>query len=140
MNLEKATKSIEQALQRMDSLYGAVVFDEWAIVSLHDRKERVVTYSGPRKAHFETNLVKEIESLREEIFDSSHGVGDFEFARDAGGTHYDALLVLNSTIYLICNNTSQSMDDVSRNAKWLKAQVPFVELSDKFRSDPLAAQ
>jgi hypothetical protein len=40
-------------------------------------------------------------------------------------------------IYLICNNTVQSMDGITKDPLWLGAQVPFVELSDKFRADPL---
>jgi hypothetical protein len=30
------------------------------------------------------------------------------------------------------------MDAITKDPLWLGAQVPFVELSDKFRADPLA--
>jgi hypothetical protein len=47
-------------------------------------------------------------------------------------------MVLGKEIYLICNNTVQSMDAITKDPLWLGAQVPFVELSDKFRADPVA--
>jgi len=31
----------------------------------------------------------------------------------------------------------QSMDVIAKDPLWLAAQVPFVELCDKFREDPL---
>jgi hypothetical protein len=30
------------------------------------------------------------------------------------------------------------MDEIARDPLWLNAQVPFVEMSDKFRDNPLA--
>jgi hypothetical protein len=47
-------------------------------------------------------------------------------------------MVVGQGIYLICNNTVQSMDSITQDTLWLGAQVPFVELSDKFRAAPLA--
>jgi len=38
---------------------------------------------------------------------------------------------------LICNNTHESMDSIAKNSRWLGAQVPFAELSDKIRANPL---
>jgi len=64
-------------------------------------------------------------------------VGDFEFALEATGTHYDACLCVGRASYLICNNTAKSMAEIRESPGWLKAQKPFVELSDKFRADPL---
>jgi hypothetical protein len=49
-------------------------------------------------------------------------------------------MVLGEGIYLICNNTVQSMDGIAKDPLWLGAQVPFVELSDKLRDDPLVAR
>ena len=48
-----------------------------------------------------------------------------------------AITVLGSTIYLICNNTRASMEEITRDPKWLNAQVPFAELSEAIRPDPL---
>jgi len=46
-------------------------------------------------------------------------------------------VVLGEGIYLICNNTKSSMEEITRDPKWLNAQVPFAELSEAVRPDPL---
>ena len=46
-------------------------------------------------------------------------------------------MVLGPGFYLICNNTSETMDTIAKNPRWLTAQVPFAGLSDKIRSSPL---
>ena len=66
-----------------------------------------------------------------------YDVGDFEFARHGIGTGFESFMVLAEGIFLICNNTVQSMDGITKDPRWLEAQVPFVELSDKFRADPV---
>jgi len=53
------------------------------------------------------------------------------------GTGFESFLVLGKGIFLICNNTFQSMDGITQDPLWLGAQVPFVELSDKIRGDPV---
>ena len=47
-------------------------------------------------------------------------------------------MVLGRGLYLICNNTSESMDSIAKNPRWLNAQVCFAELSDRIRANPLA--
>jgi hypothetical protein len=47
-------------------------------------------------------------------------------------------MALGDGVYLLCNNTQSTMDDIAKNPKWLSAQVPFAELSDKVRSNPVA--
>ena len=63
---------------------------------------------------------------------------DFEFTRNGVGPAFESFMVVGDRMYLICNNTVQTMDAISRDPLWLGAQVPFVELSEKFRSDPLS--
>jgi hypothetical protein len=46
-------------------------------------------------------------------------------------------MVLGTAIYLICNNTVESMDTLAKDPKWLNAQVPFAELGDKLGMNPL---
>jgi hypothetical protein len=46
-------------------------------------------------------------------------------------------MVLGEGLYLICNNTADSMEGITQEPRWIEAQVPFVELSDKIRSHPL---
>lgn len=121
----------------MDALYGRVVFDEWAIISLAAPKGRVLAYIGPRKEGFKKNFRTDVGALREGLLNPKYSVGDFEFARDGVGPAFEAFMVVGRGIYLICNNTVQSMDTITQESQWLGAQVPFVELSDKVRDNPL---
>ena len=52
----------------------------------------------------------------------------------------EANMALGKGLYLICNNTVQSMDAITKDPLWLGAQVPFVELSDEFREDPVVTR
>jgi hypothetical protein len=137
MNLEETTKAITQCAEQMNSRYQSAVFDEWAIVSIAQKKSRILGYLGPRNDDFLKNFANDLGALRTQLMHSSHGVGDFEFTRHGVGTLHEAFMVLGEGIYLICNNTQNSMEGIAKNALWIDAQVPFVELSDKFRSNPL---
>lgn len=121
----------------MNSRYKKVVFDEWAIVSLPEKKGRIMGYLGPRNDDFLKNFANDLGALRVELLNAEHGAGDFEFARHGVGTLIEAFMVLGKGIYLICNNTMNSMEGITKDARWIDAQVPFVELSDRIRSDPL---
>ena len=137
MTLDEANLLIQAGLDLMNARYGSTVFNEWAVLALHDKGSRILHYSGPRKEDFHKNLGTDLDALRDELQSRQFGVGDFEFARHAGGTHFDAFLVLGRGFYLICNNTHASMDAITKDPRWLSAQVPFVELSDKFRANPV---
>ena len=137
MNLEQVTKLIKRCAEQMNSRYKKVVFDEWAVVSLAHRKSRILNYLGPRNDDFLKNFANDLGALRTQLGDSRHGVGDFEFARHGVGTLIEAFLVLGDGLYLICNNTANSMDGITKDDRWIDAQVPFVELSDQVRTDPL---
>ncbi len=138
MNLEESLKLIQNCAAQMNQLYGQTVFDEWAVISLTAREGKILGYIGPRKEDFQKNFTADLGALRSEIGAAHHGLGDFAFARHGFGTHFEGFLVLGDQIYLICNNTTRSMSDIAQDSRWLKAQVPFVELSDRFRSDPVA--
>ena len=138
MTLDAATKLIQSCAERMNARYKNVVFDEWAIVSLKRGKGTVLAYSGPRKQAFEKNFFSDAGALRTGMLARRLTPGDFEFAHDGVGTGFESFTVLADGVYLIWNNTVQSMDGISQNPRWLNAQVPYVELSDRFRTDPLA--
>jgi hypothetical protein len=138
MRLDQATALTKLCAEQMDARYQKVVFDEWAIISLAARKGRVLAYIGPRKKGFQKNFLTDVGALREGLLNDEYSVGDFEFARHGVGSAFESFMVVGQGIYLICNNTVQSMDSITRDPLWLGAQVPFVELSDKFRADPLA--
>ena len=137
MTLDEAISSIKACAGRMDQRYGKVVFDEWAIISLAENKARVLAYIGPRNDQFLENFVKDLGVLRAELVAEKYGVGDFEFSRHGVGTGFESFMVMGKGLYLICNNTRESMDAIAKNPRWLDAQGAFAELSDKVRANPL---
>lgn len=137
MTLDEANRQIKECAASMDAAYHKTVFDEWAIVLFRERKGTVLTYLGPRKEDFQRNFVNDLKDLRVQLLSNTHGMGDFEFARYGVGTKAEAFMVVGQGIYLICNHTTSSMDSIAKDPLWLNAQVPFVELSDQFRADPL---
>jgi hypothetical protein len=137
MNLDQAKDLIKSCAEQMHSRYGRAVFDEWAIVSFGEHKGRVLAYIGPRKEGFKKNFLTDAGSLRAGLMNSEYAVGDFEFARDGVRTGFESFLVIGKGVYLICNNTVDSMEGIAKDPKWFSAQVPFVELSDKVRADPV---
>jgi hypothetical protein len=137
MTIDHALELIKSCAGQMDARYRKVVFDEWAIVSLADNKGHVLAYAGPRKEGFQKNFLTDAGALRAGLLTQEHNIGDFDFARHGIGTGFEAFMVVGKGLYLICNNTVQSMDGITKDPLWLGAQVPFVELSDKFRADAL---
>ncbi len=138
MNIETITTLIKTCAGQMNSRYGSVVFDEWAVVSLAENKARVHYYTGPRNDDFLLSFVKDLGVLRSQLLEGAYGAGDFEFARHGVGTVFEAFVVLGNGLYLICNNTGSSMEAIAKDPRWLNAQVPFVELAEKVSTDPLA--
>ena len=137
MTLDEVKKLIKTCAAQMDAHYGKTVFDEWAVISLAENKARVLAYVGPRNDDFLKNFANDLGTLRAELLGANYGVGDFAFARHATGTHFEAFMVLGTAIYLICNNTHATIDAIAKDPKWLHAQVPFAELGDKLRMNPL---
>ncbi len=137
MTLDHAKKLIQSCAEQMHARYQKPVFDEWAIVSLAGNKGYVLAYIGPRKEDFKKNFLADAGSLRAGLLGTPHEVGEYEFARHGVGTGFEAFISVGQGIYLICNNTAQSMDGITKDPRWLEAQVPFVELSEQFRADPL---
>jgi len=78
--------------------------------------------------------------LRPRLLSHQCGPGDFEFARYGNGTGFEAFMVVGPRIYLIWNNTGNSMEDISKDPRWLRAQVAFLELTESFRKDALAVR
>ena len=131
LNLDETMRDVLACATRMDAEYGSTVFDEWAVVSLQRPHARVLAYSGPRGQEFRRNFSHDLGSLKSALLDGGHQVGDFEFARHATGTCFEGFMALGDETYLICNNTRSSMDEITKNPRWLSAQVPFADLSEK---------
>ncbi len=140
MTIDQAVNQIQSCAEQMNARYQKVVFDEWAVVSLEESRGRLLAYVGPRKAGFQKNFLTDAGPLRQGLLRQQWNIGDFDFARHGVGTNFESFMVLGEGLFLICNNTVQSMDGISKDPLWLSAQVPFVELSDKFRADPLVLE
>ena len=137
MTLPQALDLVKSTSDNMNARYGKVVFDEWAIVSLKRGHERIVSYQGPRKDHFQKNFVNDLGTLRAEVLTTKHQPGHFDFARHQAGTGFEAFVCAGDELYLICNNTQSTMDIIAGDTRWLEAQKSFAELTDKFQSGPL---
>ena len=137
MNLDAARSAVIPALGRMTSLYNKPVFDEWILVKLAAEQGAILAYSGPRAESYQRKFKDDLVPLRAELEQQHLGVGDFAFVQDATGTRFDACLRLGPAGYLFCNHTEKSMADIRQDPLWREAQKPFVQLSEKFRSDPL---
>ena len=123
----------------MNAGYGKTVFDEWALVSLKHGEEKIVYYSGPRREDFQKNFMSDLGSMRAELLTDRHLPGQYDFARHGVGTGFEAFVCVGSELYLICNNTQRSMDDITRDQRWLEAQKAFAELTEHFSGDAVAA-
>lgn len=137
MTLDQAKNWIKACVDQMHVQYQKVVFDEWAIVSLAENKGRIWAYIGPRKDGFLQNFAADASALRAGLLSTQQHIGDFEFNRHGVGTSFESFTVIGEGLYLICNNTVQTMDAIAKEPRWLCAQVPFVELCERFRQDPL---
>ena len=137
MTLKNATRLIKAHAEAMNARYGRIVFDEWAIVSFVGSRGFLHAYSGPRENRFQNSFLRDAESLWADLLTHDHDPGDFEFSHDGLGTRFESFTVLGEGVYLIWNNTVQCMDDIAKNPLWLGAQVPFLDLGDKFRADPM---
>jgi hypothetical protein len=137
MTLDEIREKIKSCADQMNSRYGSGVFDEWVVVSLEKNRARILHYTGPRNDQFLENFVADLGTLRTALLDTKYGPGDFEFARHGVGTGIEAFLVLGAGLYLICNNTRESMDTIAKNPRWLGAQVPFAALAEAIRANPL---
>lgn len=136
MQWNDAINQIQACGARMTALYGAPVFDEWAVLKLNGITS-VAYYSGPRPSEFLATFARDSAALMGEAGNRPYSAGEFEFARDSAGTVFDAFLVLGGGCILVCNNIALSMAEIRANPTWLKAQVAFVEMSEQFRADPL---
>lgn len=137
MNVADAHAVILQHLGRVNSLYGQPVFNEWVLVAMRNPGGAILAYEGPRAESYKRQFPTDIASMQRELADEKLAVGDFLFAREAHGTHYDACIRLGETSYLFCNHTQRTMTDIRLSPHWLAAQKAWVELCQRFAADPL---
>src|SRR5215471_8618085 len=94
MTLEQANKLVKSCAEQMQARYGKVVFNEWAIISLAEKKGHILAYVGPRREGFAKNFLEDAGSLRSGLLTTEHEVGDYDFARHGVGTGFEAFMVL----------------------------------------------
>jgi hypothetical protein len=105
MTLYDARSLIITALGRMNTFYSQTVFDEWVVVSLRPEGASILAYYGPRVTNFRKQFAEDVAPLRAEMAGKRLTAGDFEFAPEAAGTHFDVCMRLGATGYLIGNHT-----------------------------------
>lgn len=137
MTLADARTALVATLGRMNAAYGAVVFNEWVLVSIRADNNAILAYDGPRAEKYKQHFTLDLSSMLRELATQKLGVGDFAFASDAPGTHYDACLRMGESSYLFCNHTTRTMTEIRQSPLWLAAQKHWAELSQKVAADPL---
>lgn len=123
----------------MNEAYGRPVFDELAIVQVTDVSTLSLHYyEGAREAEFLNEMMEDSVALRNDVGDTRNNLGgEFGFTREGGGEGIDAYICLGPRIFLLCNNTAQSMEEVTKDGRWLQAQGEFLNASQYFVVDPL---
>ncbi len=139
MNLSDARTLITRCAERMDTLGGGVVFDEWAVITLGGGGARLAAYQGPRVESFRQRFNADIRPLQTELEGRRLEVGEFAFVADAPGTAYDACVRAGPAVYLWWNNTKATLEDIRARGSWLPAQKVFADLCEVFRRDPVEA-
>jgi hypothetical protein len=138
MKLTEAIEKIRTHLKRMDSIYGEVVFDEWAILATDaSGVTRVVAYSGSREAEFSKHVPQDARALKEAGEQRTYEIGDFEFVQDAQGASLDAFIRTGRASFLVFNHTAGTMAKVRASANWKTAQPTWFNLAEAFRASPL---
>lgn len=137
MNLATAGKHIKACRDRMDALYLKPVFDEWVLLRFDQDGVNILSYTGPRCERFKKQMHGDSAPLFAEMGGKHYGIGDFEFVDQGDGSKFDACVRLGESTYLLCNNTYGSMAELRLDPRWREAQKPFVNMTEKFRMDPL---
>ena len=71
MTLEEITRLVKSCAEQMNARYKRVVFDEWVVVSLAQKQNRILSYFGPRNDDFLKNFTNDLGALREELLIAS---------------------------------------------------------------------
>lgn len=137
MKLAKAIDLVDQAVLKMCFSSGRPIFNEWLIISYSGREADLLYYTGPRSKSSQAKMRKDMRALEDEMARDGYDRGQFYFSPDAAGTLYDAFIVAGPGKYIIFNNTTLTMKEISADAFWSKNQIHFVELSERFHMDAL---
>ena len=137
MNLDAALSRIPKSFTKMNDAYRRTVFDEQLIVSRAGGEVKLLSYEGPREDTIMDSLADETVALRQSGSHLNTTPGEFDFTRDGVGSEFDAYICLGVDLFLLCNNTEKSMEEVTADINWLAAQGEFLNASQWFAVDPL---
>ena len=137
MKLTQAVSQIKQALARMNAGFRMPLFDEWTIFAAGVEGGGILHYSGTRSESLQRQFLRDLEPLLAELHAGQYEPGHFYFTREGHGAQYDAFLCLGRGIYAVFNNTGKTMEEIAADPLWRAVQVHFVDLSARFRVDPL---
>ena len=138
MNLTAAITHLKKAFRKLDEKYGRKVFDELAVVHFGGKAPKLLDYEGPREEAFLNELADDSIDLRRDLLSSKTDFGgEFSFTREGEGSAIDAFICLGQGVYLFCNNTEKSMEEITKDPAWLDAQGHFLNTSQKFAINPV---
>lgn len=137
MKLDAALTRIEQSFAKMNEAYRRPVFDELLVVSRAGGEVALLNYEGPREDSIMDSLMDETVALRQSGSHLNTTPGEFDFTREGVGSDFDAYICLGEDLFLLCNNTEKSMEEVTADSNWLAAQGEFLNASQWFAVDPL---
>ena len=135
MELRQAIKEIKKTITAMRLQSQKLTFDEWLLLAKNGNGFDVIHHSRARFLSKGGGLNLDIHMLAHEINKTTYVTGEYFFSMEASGTLYDAFMVAGPNRYIIFNNTTQSMTNISADLLWADCQVRFVELSELFHQD-----
>lgn len=127
---------IEDCGNRMNEKYGAVVFDEWLIVSTGDA-DKILAHSSPRGDRLIEAFQNDAKIIHEELTSTNHPIGDFGFTHEGHGTRFDAFVVLGKNLFVLWNKIGETTSFITKNPRWTVAQTEFVRFTEIIRSNPV---
>lgn len=137
MTVEQAITLIEHVMSRMDTGFRMPLFDEWSIYQVTRDADRILHYSGARSETLQSQFIRDIQPLADELRAGEYAPGHFYFSHEGAGALYDAFICIGPGVYAVFNNTDKSMTEITADPLWKKVQHHFVDLGERFRTKPL---
>ena len=132
MKMEKAQEWIKEALEKMDSVMGEPVFDEWLIAEKTAAGWTILKYEGLRKEECLQEFHSDITALHDTLDPATALAGDFAFSHEGFGSGFDAHICMGNSCFVLFNNTKKNTDEITKSPKWMQAQIHFATLAEHF--------
>ena len=135
MDVKRAIKQIETAVEKMETAMGEPVFDEWILIGRQGGEWKLLHYAGPRPDTFLNDFREDMAALRRTLDLSSVQTGDFAFSHEGQGTGFDAYMCIGPDVLVLFNNTAKDTGAITADPRWTAAQVHFSNLLESFLAD-----